>query len=257
MASKKPIPLVVGNWKMNPSTLAEAKRLVVQLRTLARKFTPDVSVVVVPPSIYLSDLTRLSPSGRLQFGVQNVWPGSTGAQTGEISVSMASSCGATYVIIGHSERRASGETDEQIAAKYQSVAASKLTPILCVGEATRDPSGDYYAVVETQLTRALAGSKKAQLKRTVIAYEPVWAIGTGQTSTPADVEEMRLFIDKCLTKLFDRATARAVRVLYGGSVNQKNATELFIHGGVDGFLVGGASLRSAEFARIVASVSST
>ena len=247
-------PLVVGNWKMHPSTLAEARRLVVQLRTLARKFSPAVTVVVAPPTVYLADLVRLSPSGRIQFGVQNIWPGSTGAQTGEESVPMVSSCGASYVIIGHSERRANGETDEQVAAKYQAVVAGKLTPIVCVGERTRDASGDYYAVVETQLRQALVGAKKAQVKRTVIAYEPVWAIGTGQTPTAADIEEMRLFIDKCLTKLFDRATARSVQVLYGGSVSDQNAAELFTQGGVDGFLVGGASLRPTEFARIVASV---
>ena len=246
-------PYVIGNWKMNPSSLAEAKKLFVSIRQKLRS-VKDVNVVVAPPSVYLSDLARLSPSGRIAIGTQRIWPTDTGAQTGEVSAPMVRSAGATYVIIGHSERRAQGVDDQAVHDRVVAALGHKLTPVVCIGESSRDESGDFYTILEQQLSIALADLKKAQVARLIIAYEPVWAIGSGTTPTPADIYEIRLFIEKCLTKLFDRTTARKVVVLYGGSVNAANAATLYQEGGVHGFLVGGASLKTDAFAAICKTV---
>ena len=250
------VPLVVGNWKMNPASLAEAKKLFIDVRKKTRSLR-DVTVVVAPPAIFLSDLARLSPSGRIGIAVQNIWPEATGAQTGEISTPMVVSAGATYVIVGHSERRAQGMNDEDVRSRLRAVLRARTTPIVCIGELKRDADGEFFSVLEKQLSVALKGLKKSEVARVVIAYEPVWAIGSGTTPTGSDIYEIRLFIEKCLTKLFDRTTARKVTVLYGGSVNADNATNLFQEGDVQGFLVGGASLHPHAFASICKSVQNT
>lgn len=247
------ISLVIGNWKMNPTSLATAKELFVTVRKRAKSFG-EVEVVIVPPAVFLCDMARLSPSGRIAIGSQNIWPKPEGAQTGEISVPMVASCGARFVLIGHSERRAVGVTDELVTQKLQAVLQHKLTPVLCVGEAKRDSDGAFFSVVEQQLSSAFYGCKKSDVVRTVIAYEPVWAIGSGSTPTAEEIYEIRLFIEKCLTKQFDRATAQKVRILYGGSITEKNAAELYQTAGVDGFLVGGASLRAEAFVGIIQAV---
>ena len=249
-------PLVVGNWKMHPATLAEAKELFVDVRKATRRID-GVTVVVAPPAIFMTDVSRLSPSGRIGISAQNVWPGITGAHTGEVSASMLVSAGATYTIIGHSERRANGEDNDLVAEKVAAAHKAKLTPILCVGEAERDESGQYFALIEAQLSSAFAACKKAEIARTVIAYEPIWAIGSGTTPSANDIYEMRLFIEKCLSKLTDRTTAKKVAILYGGSVTDSNAAELFTGGDVRGFLVGGASLHAKQFAGIVKAVQQT
>lgn len=240
---------------MNPSSLAEAKELFVAIRQKLR--ASSASVVIAPPSVYLSDLVRLSPSGRIEIGAQRIWPQPVGAQTGEISAPMVRSAGASYVIIGHSERRAQGIDDVAVSERVEAALRYKLTPVLCIGEKTRDEGGEFYRNIEQQLTIALADLKKAQAARVVIAYEPVWAIGSGTTPSAADVYEIRLFIEKCLTKLFDRATARKVCVLYGGSVKPDNAALLYQEGGVQGFLVGGASLDAASFVAICKAIQVT
>ena len=250
---KTTTPLVVANWKMNPKSLADAKTLFVAVRKKVGN-QRNVTVVVAPPSIYLSDLARLSPSGRIGIGAQSIWPEPTGAHTGEVSAPMVVSAGATYIIIGHSERRAEGVDDDGVRARVRAALRSKVTPIVCVGESSRDDGGEFYSVLEDQLTAALGGLKKAEVARTVIAYEPIWAIGSGTTPSAEDIQETRLFIDKCLTKLTDRATAQKVIILYGGSVKETSAGELYRAGGVDGFLVGGASLKPDSFAGIVNAV---
>ena len=240
---------VVGNWKMNPSSLAEAKKLFVSIRQKLRT-VKEVTTVIAPPSVYLSDLARLSPSGRVGISAQRIWPTATGAQTGEISAPMVRSAGATYVIIGHSERRAQGINDSDVHARIQAALQTKLTPIVCIGEEARDDDGEFFSKLENQLSVSLQNLKKAEMARTIIAYEPVWAIGSGVTPSGADIYEMRLFIEKCLTKLFDRATARKVAILYGGSVTEQNAALLHKEGGMRGFLVGGASLDAKSFVSI-------
>ena len=247
------VPLVVGNWKMNPASLADAKKLFIDVRKKTRSLH-NVTIVVAPPAIFLSDLARLSPSGRVGIAAQNVWPEATGAQTGEISTPMVVSAGATYAIVGHSELRAQGMDDTGVHKRLQAVLRAKITPIVCVGELERDPDGEFFLALERQLRVALQGLKKAEVMRIIIAYEPVWAIGSGTTPTGADIYEIRLFIEKSITKLFDRATARKVTVLYGGSVNADNASALFHEGDVNGFLVGGASLHPDIFATVCKSV---
>jgi triosephosphate isomerase len=164
---------------------------------------------------------------------------------------MLKSVGVTSVIIGHSERRASGESDEEIYKDIQSVFKTGVTAIVCVGEKVRDEHGNYFGIVEAQLRSALRDVPKTKLSQLVIAYEPVWAIGTGKHASAEEVHEMKLFIQKIVTDQFGRIAIKKVRVLYGGSVKKGNALELLSIGAVNGFLIGGASLHPKEFAEII------
>lgn len=253
MATQKTTPLVVGNWKMNPGTLAEAKQLFVAIRAAAKQ-TRSVRVVVAPPALFLLEVAKLSPSRVVGVAAQNTHEALLGAHTGEISALMVANIGAEMVILGHSERRAAGETDTVIQAKVTTVLKSRLTPIVCVGERERDESGDFYSVVEQQIAAVFQVVPKTRVKDVVLAYEPVWAIGTGKTATVEEVQEMQLFITKILTKLVGRAAAVKVRILYGGSVKPENAHALYHETGMSGFLVGGASLDSKAFASIITAV---
>lgn len=243
-------PLIIGNWKANPTTLDRAKTLFVDVRKLARKYT-DVTTVIAPPFPFISDLNKLSPSGRIGIGAQDVFYEMGGAYTGEVSLSMLLSVGVSHFIVGHSERRALGETDDVVAKKAALILKHKKTAVVCVGEQMRDAAGDYLAFVEAQVRAVLQVSKPAQYKNLVIAYEPIWAIGTGKTATPQDACEMKLFIQKVIADMCGRAAVKKIRILYGGSVKKHNAAELLAIGEVDGFLVGGASLVAAEFSAII------
>jgi len=174
-----------------------------------------------------------------------------GAFTGETSAMQLRGLGVDFVIIGHSERRAMGETDELVQAKTLQAFKNRLMPIVCIGESKRDTQGEFFSFVEKQIRALAKGLTTAQIKKIVIAYEPIWAIGTGKTATTEDVKEMQLFIVSVLAKLFDRKTADAVRLLYGGSVKPHNAAELHKEGGMNGFLVGGASLKAKDFSNII------
>jgi triosephosphate isomerase (TIM) len=250
-------PLVIGNWKMNPQTDEMAKRLAVEIKKgLGQK--SDVTVVIAPPAIFLPIIAGVRSSGRgFQIGAQNVHPESIGAFTGEVSLPMLKSVAVTYVVIGHSERRKAGETDADVHAKMTATIKAGLTAVVCVGEAKRDHGAQYLGEIESQIREAVKGLSRAKLGNLVIAYEPVWAIGTGNTATPGDVHEMKLFIEKTLTDIYGRNYAQKVRVLYGGSVQPKNAAELMREGTVDGFLVGGASLHAKDFCGIVEAVRNT
>lgn len=249
--SKISAPLVVANWKMNPGTLGDAKKLYLDIRKGMGKRKYEVEVVIAPPAPFISEIHRLSPSQRIKLAAQAIFPEPRGAFTGQISLPMFRSVGVTHVIAGHSERRARGETDEEVHAQVQAALKVKLSTILCVGEEHRDPHGNYLGVVEAQLRAALRDVKNSQLKDLVVAYEPVWAIGTGNDASPADVQEMKIFIEKILSDRFNRSAAQKVRIIYGGSVNRDNADGLLADGAVDGFLVGGASLRATDFVFIV------
>jgi triosephosphate isomerase len=248
---KKHSPLVVGNWKMNPATLASAKKLFVDICTRLGSRPQHVKPVIAPPFPFISEIERLSPSKRIDLAAQDVFFESIGAHTGEVSVPMLKSVGVSMVIVGHSERRARGESDDEIYRDVQAVLKAKVSAIICVGEQVRDQHGNYFGVVEAQVRAALRDVSEKDLKRIIFAYEPVWAIGTGATASAADAHEMKLFIQKLLTDRYSRSAAESVRILYGGSVKKKNAAELLHVGGVDGFLIGGASLRAAEFAHII------
>jgi triosephosphate isomerase (TIM) len=243
-------PLVIANWKMNPVTLSEAKSIAKATVAIAKK-NAQATVVVAPPHLYITEVKKIAGKSALLVGAQNCHIDVKGAYTGEHAAMQLRDAGVAFVIIGHSERRKQGETNELIAKKVLAATVAKLHPVVCVGEESRDAQGNFLSLIETQVTTALAQLPKSRLKDVIIAYEPIWAIGTGATATVADVEEMQMFIKKVLTKQFDRNIARGVRIVYGGSVNAENAKELFAGGGVDGFLVGGASLKPVDFAKIV------
>jgi triosephosphate isomerase len=209
-------------------------------------------VVLAPPFPYLEAVAR-TRSGKTSYllGAQDVHWEKLGAYTGEVSLPMLKSFGVEYVVVGHSERRAEGETDEVINKKVLAVIKEELVAVLCVGERERDHAGHYLGLIENQIRSACAGLSKSKLNKLVIAYEPVWAIGTGDTATPENVHEMKIFIEKVLTDLYGRTFAGKVRIIYGGSVGAKNTALLMSEGMVDGFLVGGASLRASEFCEIV------
>lgn len=238
---------------MNPVSLAEVKTIVTSLKAASKKVS-EVQIVIAPPALYLMEVKKMLGTGGIGLGAQNVHPAPMGAETGEHSIPMLAGAGVATVIVGHSERRALGETDEMVGAKVAALIKSKLTPIICIGERDRDAQGNFFMLIEAQIKAALMNVPKARFKDIVIAYEPIWAIGTGKTATAEDVNEMRLFIQKILTKHFDRASAGKIRIIYGGSVSAQNATDLFTSGGVDGFLVGGASLRPQEFSHIIHSI---
>ncbi len=244
-------PLVIGNWKMNPATVGEARKLFLDIRKALGRKNRQTVVAVAPPAPFLSELERLSPSQRMALAGQDIFFEQTGAYTGEISLPMLKSVGATAVIVGHSERRARGETDADIYKDIQAIIKAQVTAIVCVGERERDTQGNYYTVVETQLRAALKAVPKAKLGQLVVAYEPVWAIGTGKVATPEDVYEMKLFIQKVIVGQFGRPALKKVRIVYGGSVKPDNAASILNVGRVDGFLVGGASLKAKDFVAII------
>jgi len=250
-------PLVIGNWKMNPQSATLSVKLATELKKSLLKRT-DVDVVVAPPALFLEGVYRARSSKKaFMLGAQNVHHEKLGAHTGETSLLMLSSFEVSYIIIGHSERRSEGETDAMVNQKLLAVIKAGLTGVVCVGEVQRDHSGHYLTFIEMQIRKALEKISKAKLAQVVIAYEPIWAIGTGDTATTEDVHEMKLFIEKVLSDLYGRPLAQKVRILYGGSVNGKNARELYTEGKINGFLVGGASLHADEFTQIVKAVQHT
>lgn len=247
---KQTVPLIVGNWKMNPVTLGDAALLGAAIARIQKK-APEPYVAVAPPFPYLAEVGKKISKSTVALAAQDVYTQPLGPFTGEVSITQLKDLGVQYVIIGHSERRALGETDELIREKVQTVLRHQLVPIVCVGERERDEQGNFFTFVERQLRSLSEGLPETAIKKVVIAYEPIWAIGTGNNATADDVKEMQLFIEAALTKLYDRPTAKKVRLLYGGSVKGDNAAQLHTVGGMSGFLVGGASLKADDFAAIV------
>jgi len=247
-------PLIAGNWKMNLNHL-EAIAVTQKLAySLEDRDYDAVEVVILPPFTDLRSVQTLVDGDRLRliYGAQDISAAASGAYTGEISGSMLSKIGCTYVVIGHSERRANhNETDSVVNAKIKAALANEIKPILCVGEelAVRE-AGTHVEYVLEQLRNALKGFHKPDLKKIVIAYEPVWAIGTGKTATPEDAQEVCAAIRTELRKTGSDEIADNCRILYGGSVKSINTLEIMKEADVDGALVGGASLDPEEFARI-------
>lgn len=243
--------LVAGNWKMNGSTAAN-QTLVDGL--LAGLVASDrVDMLVCPPSVYLESVGKLVAGSGIALGAQTVSEHESGAYTGEVSPGMLLDMGCTYVIVGHSERRALyGETSEQVAAKFAAAQAAGLTPVLCVGETQEErEAGETSAVVDEQLDAVLNTSGVAALTSAVIAYEPVWAIGTGLTATPEQAQDVHRHIRSRVAAL-DEAVADGVQILYGGSCKGSNAAGLFAQPDIDGGLIGGASLKAEDFLAIAA-----
>lgn len=242
-------PLVAGNWKMHGSR-AESGALVGAL--LHDLPSGPAEVLVCPPFVYLWEVARLLKGSEVQLGAQSVCAEPGGAFTGEVAAAMLKDVGCTYVIVGHSERRAIyKESDSLVARKFVAALGQGLTPILCVGETLEEREGNQtFAVVDRQLAAVVDLAGMAAFERAVVAYEPVWAIGTGKNATPQQAQEVHGHIRAALAR-HDGRIAAAVRVLYGGSVKAVNAAELFAMPDVDGGLVGGASLNAREFAGIV------
>lgn len=244
-------PLIVGNWKMNPQTTTLGAKLALELKKKLQH-TTGVEVVIAPPFLYLDSVRKArSGSDVYALGAQNAHPAKLGPHTGEISIPMLQEFGVTYIILGHSERRALGEKDVFVNEKLLATIKSGLTGIVCVGETKRDHNGHYLNHIEGQVRGALANVSKAKLGQVVISYEPVWAIGTGKSAMADDIHEMKLFIEKILSDIYGRNLAQKVRIIYGGSVTSKNAQELHTLGMMDGFLVGGSSLDTNDFIEIV------
>lgn len=214
---------------------------------------PAVDVALCPPSVYLSGVADAVAGSPVGLGAQNLYPADDGAFTGEVNAGMLTDVGCRYVILGHSERRAiMGETDDQVSQKLHAAMAGNLIPIVCVGETLEDrEAGRTEKVVETQIRGSLAGLDEVRAAGIVVAYEPVWAIGTGKTASPQQAEEVHAFIRKLLGELFTDDVAAQIRIQYGGSVKPGNAKELLGQPNIDGALVGGASLKVDDFLGII------
>lgn len=248
---KKAKPLVIGNWKMNPATLARAEKLWLDVQKGLKGRRGIAEVAVAPPLPFITNLQELASTQAVDLVSQDVSAKEKGAHTGEVSGSMLRSIKVRSSIVGHSERRAAGETNESVNEKVKLLVGGKSTAIVCIGERQRDAMGDYFSFVEDQIRKVLDGLEDKDLKRVILAYEPIWAIGTGDNAEPADVQEMKLFIQKVLADIFERKAALSVRIIYGGSVTPENAEALLKDGDVDGFLVGGASLEAKRFVQII------
>lgn len=244
-------PLIAGNWKMfktGPEALETADRLVKLLST-----TMDVDVMIAPPFTALALVSDLLKKTRISLGAQNLFWEAEGAYTGEISASMLVSAGCRYVIVGHSERRQYfGETDETVNQKIKAVVTNDLIPVMCVGESeTERESKETFSVLDRQVQKGLKGFSADEMETLVMAYEPVWAIGTGKTATADQAQEVHLFLREMLEKKFGNNLAKSIRILYGGSVKPDNITELMTMPDIDGALIGGASLEPETFSKIV------
>ncbi len=241
--------IIAGNWKMN-KTPSEAVALVKELKPLVA--TDDADVVFCVPAIDIIPVLEAAKGSNIEIGAENMYFEEKGAYTGEIAPNMLKDAGVTYVIIGHSERREYfAETDETVNKKIHAAFSNGLTPIICCGESlTQRKQGIYIEWIRMQIKIAFQGVTASQAAEAVIAYEPIWAIGTGETATADQAEEVCAAIRACIGELYDDATAEAIRIQYGGSVNAGNAAELFSKPDIDGGLVGGASLK-ADFGNIV------
>jgi triosephosphate isomerase len=241
--------MVAGNWKMHGSRLA-TQQLLESIKQSAATLT-QIDVVVFPGYIYLPETQTLLQNSTITYGAQNVYPGASGAYTGEIAAAMLVDFGCRYVLIGHSERRALfHEPLELITEKFQTVLAAGLTPVLCIGETLAErEAGSMEDVLKAQLNAVIEQAGIASISGAVIAYEPVWAIGTGKTASPEQAQQAHAYIRQQLARL-DTNIANTTRILYGGSVKADNAAGLFAMPDIDGALVGGASLEANSFLAI-------
>jgi triosephosphate isomerase len=246
-------PFVAGNWKMNTDSRSSVELAQGVAKGVSGLAGEKVTVAVIPPFVYLQSVVKAISSTGVAVGAQDLYTEAKGAFTGEISPAMLKDVGCTYVLCGHSERRhVLGESDELVGKKVTAALSGGLLPILCVGEllAERD-GGQTEAVVARNLRAGLAGLSADKMSAVTIAYEPVWAIGTGRTATPQQAQEVHQFIRGLLTEMFSAKLAEETCILYGGSANAANAKELMGQKDVDGLLVGGASLKVEDFVKII------
>jgi len=245
-------PIIGGNWKMQ-KTIAESKSFIEEFLQKIEDLPEMVDIVIFPPFISIRAVSEALKGKKIYTGGQNMYFEEKGAFTGEISASMLLDAGASYVILGHSERRALfKETSEFISKKVKMAVMRGLKPILCIGE-TKDEriTGKTEMVLKEQLTGSLNGINKDEMSSIVIAYEPVWAIGTGLTATPAQAQDAHAYVRKLLAEMYDQGVSRTTRIQYEGSIKPENAKEIFSQPDVDGGLVGGASLEAKSLVDII------
>ena len=244
-------PLMAGNWKMH-KTIPEAIAMVKELKPLVAD-VKDVDILICPVFTAVYPLANELKGSNIKVGAQNVYWEPKGAFTGEIAVNMLTDAGCSFVIIGHSERRQYfGETDETVNKRTKAALAAGLIPIVCVGETLQERESNHtFKVIEKQVKDGIKNFSKEEAEKIVIAYEPVWAIGTGKTATPQQAQEVHEFIRKIYSQMYGNEAGGKVRILYGGSVKPDNVSELMKQPDIDGGLVGGASLEAASFAKLV------
>jgi len=244
-------PIIAGNWKMN-NLFSEAVELARGVKNGVGTI-PDKEIVLCPPFTVLSSVNEVIKGSLIKLGAQNMHWKVSGAYTGEVSPLMLKDVGCSYVILGHSERRQHfGETDEMVNKKTRTAFSTGLIPIVCVGETLEQrEKGETLRIVREQIRTGLSGLTRQEVKGLVVAYEPVWAIGTGKTATPDQAEEVQQFIRKLIGGMFGEEEAQAIRILYGGSINPENISALMSCDNVDGGLVGGASLNLESFLKII------
>lgn len=242
--------IVAGNWKMN-TTVQEGVKLAREIEAVASQVNNGAIVIICAPFTHLTELSKVTT--KVAIGAENCASEISGAFTGEVSASMIVSTGVKYVIIGHSERRAYfHETDVLLNKKVKLALANGLIPIFCIGEVLSEREAEkHFEVVKSQLKNGLFDLSIEDFSKIVLAYEPVWAIGTGKTASPAQAQEMHAFIRETIGEKFGKEVAGNVSILYGGSCNEKNAAELFSNADVDGGLIGGASLKTESFSGII------
>jgi triosephosphate isomerase len=245
-------PFIAGNWKMNLDRAAAVELAKAVVARAAQ--VPQIELAVCPPAVYLDAVAGVVRGTAVALGAQNMYFQKSGAFTGEISPGMLLDLGCKYVILGHSERRhILGETDDLVNRKTQAALSAGLSPIVCVGETLAErEAGQTAQVIRRQFDGSLAGLSADQAPRVVIAYEPVWAIGTGKVATTAQAEEVHIALRNLLTQRYNSAVAESVRIPYGGSVKPENSAELLACRNIDGALVGGASLKADDFIAIAA-----
>ncbi len=244
--------IVAGNWKMNKS-LPQAIELAQTINQLHH--IPDVELIIIPPFPFLTEVKKVLTQNNISTGAQNCSEHDHGAYTGEVSAQMIASCNAKYVIIGHSERRQYfNETNEQLAQKVNRALENHLSPVFCIGEQLQEREENrHFDVIKQQLSEGLFHLSEKQIAQCIIAYEPVWAIGTGKTASPEQAQEIHAFIRSLLTEKYSPNTAENISILYGGSCKPANAAELFSQPDIDGGLIGGASLNAHDFIQIAQS----
>ncbi|OQX98463.1 MAG: triose-phosphate isomerase [Bacteroidetes bacterium 4572_128] len=246
--------IVAGNWKMN-TDLKSGLKMTTEINKFIKEYHGDVKIIIAPPFTHLSKISDLLDKFKISIAAQNCSDNENGAFTGEISVSMLKSLNVNSIIIGHSERRNYfNETDEIISKKVKICLKYKLTPIFCCGENLHErEENKHFEIIKNQLKNGLFDLSKNDFLNVIIAYEPVWAIGTGKTAKPEEAQEMHKFIRNEIKNNYNKEVANKISILYGGSCNQNNAKELFKNKDVDGGLIGGASLKPNDFIKIIKS----
>lgn len=252
---KQNLRIIGANWKLHPTKLADAEDLFLAVKDAAAR-ARNTSTIIFPPALYLEAVTALYSGTKIGFGAQNIFWEQEGSYTGEISAAQLKDLNVGYTLVGHSERRWLGETNEQTNKKIHAALEQKRSVMLCVGEDERDDDGEYLAALREEVTTGLRDIPKAKLKQIMLAYEPRWAIGGDAETAPSEqmIQEMTIFIRKTLVELFEKQTAMQIPILYGGSVEVENAASIMQEGGVDGLLIGHASREPESFTQIIKAI---